>query len=369
MRSLAPIGVALVLTSACRGQPQRPDLLGPYEIGATTRDFYDARGKAMRMEVWYPAVENAGEPGPYEDLDFTLQAVRDATPAEGPFPLVAFSHGSGAIRFQSAFMTEHLASHGFVVVAPDHARNTLLDVDPRPEVVAQVMLERPDDVRAAVDEMIGMSEEGRLPGMIDPDAGYAVMGHSFGALTSLVVGGGRPDIYEAIAYCETDDDPQACDIVSEDMAEALDEHGAADDRVVATVAMSPFGWYAFEGQGDGLESVRQPLILGGGLDEVTPYDSEIAPVFDALAGPKSLLSFPEAGHYSFSDICLLAPLLFDECDPDAGFADLETVQRQSNLMVTAYLKVVLEGDGRFEEWLSTGVWDGIDGVDLTTEVD
>jgi predicted dienelactone hydrolase len=360
-----PHAIALVaLCGACRPEPQRPDLPGPYNIGATTRDFVDARGKALRMEVWYPT-EESGAPGPYEELDFTMNAIRDAEPADGPFPLVAFSHGSVSIRFQSAFMTEHLASHGFVVVAPDHPDNTLLDVDPRPETMARVMLERPDDVRSAVDDMIGLSEGGRLPGLIDPDAGYAVMGHSFGALTSLVVGGGRPDVGAAVAYCQTNDEPQACDIVTEEMAAQLDQHGAADDRVVATVAMSPFAWYAFEGQGDGLDSVRQPLVLGGGRDSVTPYDTEIQPVFDALAAPKTLMAFPDAAHYSFSDICFLAPLLFPECDPEAGFADLETVQRQSNLLVTAYLKVHLEGDDRFEEWLSEGLWDGIDGVDYT----
>ncbi len=45
-------------------------------------------------------------------------------PAAGDFPLVIYSHGNGGLRYVSAFLTEHLASHGFVVMAPDHTGNT-----------------------------------------------------------------------------------------------------------------------------------------------------------------------------------------------------------------------------------------------------
>lgn len=47
--------------------------------------------------------------------------------APGPFPLVVYSHGNGGLRYVSAFLTEHLASHGFIVVAPDHVGNTAID--------------------------------------------------------------------------------------------------------------------------------------------------------------------------------------------------------------------------------------------------
>src|SRR5262249_27794141 len=54
-------------------------------------------------------------------------AVRDAAPRAGRFPLVAFSHGYGGHRRQSTFLCTHLASHGYVVVSADHAGNTVLD--------------------------------------------------------------------------------------------------------------------------------------------------------------------------------------------------------------------------------------------------
>jgi dienelactone hydrolase len=45
--------------------------------------------------------------------------------AKGPFPVVFFSHGYGGYPEQSSFLTDHLATWGFVVVAPDHRSRDL----------------------------------------------------------------------------------------------------------------------------------------------------------------------------------------------------------------------------------------------------
>jgi dienelactone hydrolase len=44
---------------------------------------------------------------------------------KGPFPVVLFSHGYGGYPEQSSFLTDHLATWGFVVVAPDHRSRDL----------------------------------------------------------------------------------------------------------------------------------------------------------------------------------------------------------------------------------------------------
>src|ERR1041384_5814495 len=55
-----------------------------------------------------------GEPRPH------AAGVRAAPLRAGRWPLVLCSHGNGGSRHQNAFQTEHLASHGYVVTAPDH---------------------------------------------------------------------------------------------------------------------------------------------------------------------------------------------------------------------------------------------------------
>ena len=47
--------------------------------------------------------------------------------ADGPFPLVVYSHGSGGLRFIASDYTEAIASHGYIVAAPDHTGNTALE--------------------------------------------------------------------------------------------------------------------------------------------------------------------------------------------------------------------------------------------------
>src|SRR5262249_1352094 len=109
---------------------QDPNAPGPWKVGVHTVQLTDpARNRTFATDVWYPIDPSTtdGKPNEYklESLFGTLASIasparRDATPLAGTFPLVLFSHGFGGIRFQSYFVTERLASHGFVVVAPDH---------------------------------------------------------------------------------------------------------------------------------------------------------------------------------------------------------------------------------------------------------
>lgn len=101
-----------------------------------------------------------------KELDETWpnEAVRDArirdSDAEG-WPLVIFSHGSGAYRASYIFFTEFLASQGFVVMACDHpgsARYTQVNGKiikpggPRSER-PQMEADRPKDVMFLLDAM------------------------------------------------------------------------------------------------------------------------------------------------------------------------------------------------------------------------
>ena len=76
------------------------------------------------IDVWYPARgEAAGSYEPLPEVDAPAPGL--AEPLDGRYPLVVFSHGSGGVRFQSYFLAEWLASHGYLVAAPDHAGDTV----------------------------------------------------------------------------------------------------------------------------------------------------------------------------------------------------------------------------------------------------
>jgi predicted dienelactone hydrolase len=328
-----------------------PDTAGPYAVGATTLEFTDSRGKELTVEVWYPAIQPAsGEPDPYE-LPVARAAYREADPAVGgPFPLLAFSHGFGGIRYQSIFLTEHLASHGFVVVSPDHTHNTFLDLDE--DFTPQVLFERPDDIRHSVDEVLRLSEAGDeiFGGMLDPDAGYGMMGHSFGGFTTLVVAGGELSYEGVLTYCK-DNNARACGYIDEIDPAMAEGHGQGDDRVLAAVPMSPGLWYAFGDEGEGLSGLDDLLVLGGDQDQVLDYSDEILPVYEALGTPRTLATFTDAGHYAFADICDIIPL-FDDCaEEEEGWINLDQAHLITQTIVTAHFGVHVAGDERYAPWL------------------
>ncbi|MFM2161952.1 MAG: hypothetical protein RLZZ383_1464 [Pseudomonadota bacterium] len=330
-----------------------PDARGTWEAGVTTLTYLDPRGRTLEIEVWYPAVPQAGDtPDPYPELPITIGAYRDAPPADGAFPLVAFSHGFGGIRYQSPTLTEHLARHGYVVTAPDHEGTILLFLDW--DEMDRHVLERPDDVRFAVDATWEASRTGHpLLGGHVAGSTYALVGHSFGAVTALVVGGAEPDFPAVAAYCDANDGLQGCDYLPDIDPADVAGHGTVDPRAEALVAMSPGGWYAYGADGANLAATVPSLVLSGDNDGVLNYEAEQRPTWERMGTPTSLVTFADAGHYgAFSDMCRLLATFEDCKGPDAGFLDSDRGKALTTTLVTAFLDARWRGETRAAAWLA-----------------
>lgn len=273
-----------------------PGALGPYPIGITEVVFYDeSRDRTLLTNVWYPADESARDAEPSsaesylpEDLAFlaanstlTLRAVRDAELAmAGPFPLILFSHGNNGINFQNGDQMEHLASHGFVVAAPDHQGNTYFDNSGSPSGLS---IDRPSDVIFLLDEMLRTNEDpdARFYNWIDTTVGVGASGMSFGAFTVVA---------------------------------AADQ----DDRIVAVlpqVLTAPIS-----------EDYDTPtLLLLAGEDKTIGLDGNdrIRNTYATTQGPKILIEIPDAGHFSPTISCYTGLGIGDTdgCGEGERFAD------------------------------------------------
>lgn len=276
---------------------------GPYPVGIRTLALVDpsrsnAQGTGPRpvtVEVYYPstAAATAGVPRDVAEVlgipVVETPAYRDVARAPGRFPLVLFSHGNGGIRIQSFFFAAHLASHGYVVVSPDHHGNTFTDalagvVDPG------VFDNRPRDMSFLIDRFLAFDADPQSPfaGAIDATR-IGASGHSFGGLTAFRLVGADP---------------------------------LRDPRVRAILPQapgSPFTPEFFAG-------ITVPvMILGGSIDETTPFPSQQQTPWELIPSGASVVALAElrnAGHFTFSDYCeppreLLAFLGgFDEaCEP------------------------------------------------------
>ncbi len=325
---------------------ERPDELGPYAVGRQIFAVVDQSrdNRALPVDVWYPATATADAAPSVYDLLFTqlpstvaLDNPPLAQDEGGPFPMVVFSHGLNSGRFQSIFLMEQLASHGFIVVAPDHVGNTAVDLL-LPQPPPFEMRDRPLDISFTIDSMLARaSNEGDIFfAAIDPDR-IGVMGHSLGAFTALAMKSGFEDV-------------------------------AADPRVSVVVPISPAAGLLSDGQ---LATIDVPaLVLGGTSDITTPIDPNSVRVFANMSGvPRWRVDIERAGHASFTDVCLffdalsasgappeviaiLAGNVDQACVPD--LIDLGEAQRISNFYAVSFLQAHLAGRPEFLQFLTPG---------------
>lgn len=276
-------------------------------------------------QVWYPSLEGRGtESAEYDDLLRGDAWSQGDVACDQTRPVVVFSHGHRGIRWQSIHLTEALARHGYVVIAPDHEDNTFMDGDG--DTTPTVAARRPGEVRASFERLL---DEERFEGCIDPDGGYAVAGHSFGAFTALAVAGAGIDVDGLTAHCADDPDDIMCG-AEELLAEA---EPIADERVWASVPITPGGATAF---GDRVSELDVPiLVIAAGGDTTTPVDEDALPIYNGLTTETRYLGlFPDAGHFTFTDICML---LADFNGCGEGYVDQTTAQEVGNTLVLALL--------------------------------
>ncbi|MEJ2485636.1 MAG: hypothetical protein P8Y68_07865 [Anaerolineales bacterium] len=168
---LASTGLVLALLSLVLGWlapiPKPYPISGPYQVGTiifplkdTSRaeiyaDDPNARREIM-LQIWYPAsptkenqqalwmpdVESAAPaiadwiglpPFTLSHLKYVkANAFIDAPVVSGSqkFPLLVFSHGWSGFKEQNIYQVEELASHGYVVAAPNHTYGAVLTTFP-----------------------------------------------------------------------------------------------------------------------------------------------------------------------------------------------------------------------------------------------
>jgi predicted dienelactone hydrolase len=260
---------------------------GPFPVGITTlalgdpaRENVAGTGpRPVMVEVYYPSTAAAviGRP---RDVATVLNVPVVVTPAYrdvalapgGPRPLVLFSHGNNGLRIQSFFFAAHLASHGYVVVSPDHHGNTFVDTLAG-IVDANAAVNRPLDMRFLLDTFLADQAGEVFAGAIDRER-IGMSGHSFGGYTTFALAGG------ASAF-GTFTDPRI-------------------KAILPQAPAAPFTDAFFAG-------ITIPtLIVGGSIDETTPPATDQQRPFDHLPSGAALVAWANltnAGHFTFSDFC------------------------------------------------------------------
>lgn len=316
---------------ACAGDlPAEPHFDAPDSDGSftpITAQGLIAGGEVdLPVQIWWPSDESdRGTVVRYDELILgSARSQGEVACPSGPLPVVVFSHGNSGVRWQSPFLTERLAAHGYVVVAPDHVFNTLTDVDDARR--DELAIRRPQDVKDAFDWAM---EDAHVAGCVDPAAGYAVIGHSFGGYTALAISGAEVDVEGLIELCDEGQDEFLCDVSP--FVDGAWYSGGADSRAWASIPLTPVGATVFA---EGLGAVEIPtLVVGGERDELTSMEVQILPIHAGLEDSR-MATVLNAGHFSFSVMCDLTSQA-NGCGDD--FLEVDEVHRLTNILALAWL--------------------------------
>ena len=255
---------------------------GPFPVGVTSLELETGN----KVEIWYPAVEGTAGTDVYDVRDFVPEAIkalltadvpasyeyeagRDADVAEGSFPVVLFSHGASGIRFQSTFLTSHLASWGMIVAAPDHWSRDLFHTLSTPVGDRSTSI---TELLQTLDLVIaqGSDSTSRFADRVDADNIVAI-GHSAGGRT----------VVEA----------------------------SMDERIDAYISLAS-GVIALGASNDASTTTAAPVIpakpsffMAGALDQVVSPEAVTRASFDAVPAPSRLWIIDGVGHNGFDDFC------------------------------------------------------------------
>jgi dienelactone hydrolase len=171
---------------------------GQLAVGVRTIEIPDpARSRVYPCEIWYPAESRP------PDLATGLDPGRNAAPLPGRHPLIVYSHHSGGHRRKASFLCRHLASHGYVVAAPDHTEVVAADRAPslgatgaeREAWAELVVTSRVPDVRLVLGHLLAASPTGTA---LDGER-VGLAGHSMGGWTVLAVPDTEPRVRAVVA--------------------------------------------------------------------------------------------------------------------------------------------------------------------------
>jgi predicted dienelactone hydrolase len=276
------------------------------------------------------------------------------------YPVIVVSHGLGSDRGSFAYLAEHLASHGYVVVVPAHpgsdaAQMAALLEGKAEEVAAPLeFVDRPLDVKFILDRL---SADARLNYADWNNVG--VVGQSFGGYTALALAGATLDFERLQQECT----PQQ-QLVTLNMSVLLQcraavlparDYAIADPRVKAIVTANAVTSLVFGPTG--MAQVQVPtLMIAGKADTVAPAIAEQIRPFSWLATSERYLAvIDRSTHFSMlaaskENAGVQLPL-----PPEVVGPSPRTNQRYLSALSLAFFRTHLQQQSGFATYL-TGIY-------------
>ena len=308
--------------------PDAPELAqrGEFKVGVRTLDFVNkgqidvlkSKGgidptydRPIKVEVWYPAnlPEGTKESVIYDEVmgisndpkrplipfTFSGKASRDAVPlaSNGNFPLIIVSHGYVGSRVLMTYLTENLASKGYIVVAIDHTESTFRDANG----FQSTLLNRSKDVLFVLNQMADLGKTNSkdfLSGIVDVN-NTALIGYSMGGYGVLNVAGAGYSEGAVKLFGSISGGSKAIEVRT---ANNESYKSSMDSRIKAVVAFAPWGMERGVWDAEGLKGLKTPtFFVAGSQDDISGYEKGIKAIYNGtINANRYMLTYMNARH-------------------------------------------------------------------------
>lgn len=367
--------------------PDAPELAarGEYAVGVQTLDLINKNqldilnygkgpdslyNRPLKIEIWYPAEasvessdlisydevmgQNGNPTRPLIPFTFLGRATRNAKPAysDDAYPLVIVSHGYTGSRYLMTYLTENLASKGYVVVAIDHTEATFRDA----AGFQSTLLNRSLDDLFVLNEIarLGNQKDSFLNDLVDAD-NTALIGYSMGGYGAVNVAGAGYSLQAAQLFGNMANGSNA--LLKRSMGNP--EYGASiDPRIKVIVAFAPWGMQRGVWNAEGLAGIKIPsLFVAGSLDDISGYETGTKAIYEgAVNSERYLLTYSNARHNTAPNPAPIEAyaqgLSIDEyLRYGDSVWDMRRINNVNQHFVTAFLGFYLKGNEAFKAFL------------------
>ncbi|MBB3659670.1 putative dienelactone hydrolase [Rhizobium sp. BK650] len=228
-----------------------------------------ARRATLQVMVWYPTASvGTLVPSGKDKVFKETPALKGAAIAEGSFPLILISHGSGGSIANLDWLATRLAATGFIVAGPNHPGTTRGDSTP---LDTTKLWQRAADLS---DVLTALSADPAWAPHIDGKH-VGALGFSLGGHTVMAVAGVRVDREAYARYCDEERTMADCVWFSSGTVNLrsadkhLFEQSNRDPRIRSVIAIDPSVVRAFTAES--LRSIDIPVhIINIGRPETIP---------------------------------------------------------------------------------------------------
>ena len=353
---------------------QTGELVLPNVVTLTTAGITRAP-RTIKYRVWYPAKTARGSARTSfkhvllkpdgKGLKFTTPslAVENANIAGNKrYPLVIVSHGYNGWDSFMTWLTENLATKGYVVVAIDHRDQRATGGAALAVSFGNVLINRAADQRAIIAHFASRAANDKDPlgRMIDANT-IGVIGYSMGGFGALATAGMNYDPASSV-FKQLPAEARAA------IFDGQDNGAPVAAKIRAVVALAPFGgrpesraWTA----ASLAKSTKPILVIGGSDDDIVDTQQGVSWIFEQMTvKPRHFLLFLNARHNVGGNPP--PPEANDDFTTREYFAEpvwrAERINAINQHFITAFLDLHLKGDASKATFLNVPTARSGDGV-------